>query len=246
MGTPAMASARPDPTTPVHPALLLALHGTRDSQGTAVAHALALRVSEHLNIPVRLGFADVLAPDVGLAAARIPGPVVVVPAFLAAGYHVRVDIPQQLARAGRADAVITPALGEDPHLITAAARRLAEAGHQPGQAVVLAAAGSSDPQARAQVRRAADRLAQTLAAPVQVGYIATATPTVTQAVADLRARGHQRVAVASWLLAPGLFHRRLHQCGADTVAAPLCPDPGVAQAVAQRYLSAAIPSPAVF
>jgi hypothetical protein len=33
--------------------------------------------------------------------------------------------------------------------------------------------------------------------------------------------------VASWLLAPGLFHRRLAGTGADVVAAPLSTHPGV-------------------
>ncbi|MBV2363124.1 sirohydrochlorin chelatase [Streptomonospora nanhaiensis] len=220
------------------PTLLLAVHGTRDPRGTAAARGLARAAARRTGAPVRLAFADVLAPDVGEVAATAEGPLVVVPAFLAAGYHVRVDIPGQLERAGRADAVLTPALGGDDRLVTAAARRLRRSGWRPGDAVVLAAAGSSDPAARAEVADAAARLAAHLATPVAQAYVATARPTVCEAVARLREQGAARVGVAAWLLAPGLFHRRLAQAGADTVAAPLCPDPAVADIVAARYHAA--------
>jgi sirohydrochlorin ferrochelatase len=226
-----------------HPTLLLAVHGTRDPHGAAVAHSLALRVSEVTRQPTRLAFADVLAPAVGEVAADIPGPLVVVPAFLASGYHVRTDIPHQLALAGRADAVITPALGGHPAVLDTAVRRLVQAGYRPGDAVVLACAGTSDPHAGAELEQAAQRLAQRLGAPVAPGFIATGTPTVAERVALLRERGHRRVAVASWLLAPGLFHDRLAGAGADVVARPLCPDPALAHAVAARYRQAAIAQP---
>ncbi|QBI54296.1 sirohydrochlorin chelatase [Streptomonospora litoralis] len=223
------------------PTLLLAVHGTREPRGSAAARRLAGAVAELTGAPVRLGFADVLAPDVGEVAAGIDGPVVVVPAFLAAGYHVRVDIPAQLHRAGRGDAVVTGALGEDDRLLQAAVRRLRRAGWRTGEAVVLAAAGSSDPDARAQVDQAAQRLSRRLGgAGVEVGYVATAEPAVAEAVRRLRARGHRRVALASWLLAPGLFHQRLAEAGADSVARPLLPDAGVAAAVAARYQAAAL------
>ncbi|MDA0563448.1 sirohydrochlorin chelatase [Streptomonospora sp. S1-112] len=235
MGASAAAPAPGPGGAGTAPTLLLAVHGTRDPRGTAAARALARAVARRTGAPVRLGFADVLAPDVGEAAAAVDGPLVVVPAFLAAGYHVRVDIPGQLARVGRAGAPLTPALGGDDRLITAAARRLRQSGRRPGDAVVLAAAGSSDPAARAEVAEAAARLAAHLDTPVAAAYVATARPSVPEAVARLRAEGAARVAVAAWLLAPGLFHQRLSDAGADTVAAPLCPDPAVVDIVAARY-----------
>ncbi|NYH55115.1 sirohydrochlorin ferrochelatase [Nocardiopsis arvandica] len=227
-----------------HPTLLLAVHGTRDPHGTAVAHSLALRVAEVTHRPTRLAFADVLAPSVGDVAATIPGPLVAVPAFLASGYHVRTDIPRQLALAGRADAVITPALGDHPAVLDTAVRRLAQAGHRPGDAVVLACAGTFDPHARAELDQARARMSQRLGAPVSLGFIATGHPTPAQQVRRLRSQGHPRVALASWLLAPGLFHDRLAGAGADVVARPLCPDPAIAHAVAARYHQAAIAQPA--
>lgn len=224
--------------------LILAVHGTRDPHGTAVARTLARDVAELVSQPTRLAFADVRTPTVGQVAARTPGPLVVVPAFLASGYHVRTDIPHQLAQAGRADAVVTPALGDHPAVLDTAVRRLVAAGHRPGDAVVLACAGTSDPHAGAELRQAASRLSRRLAAPVEVAFIATGRPTVTERVAQLRERGHRRVAVATWLLAPGLFHDRLARTGADLVADPLCPDPAISHAVVARYQRAAISQPA--
>ncbi|MBV8994738.1 MAG: sirohydrochlorin chelatase, partial [Pseudonocardiales bacterium] len=52
-------------------------------------------------------------------------------------------------------------------------------------------------------------------------------------VAGLRAAGESRVAVASWLLAPGLFSRRLGTAEADVVAAPLGAHPGVVDRLVQ-------------
>lgn len=226
------------------PTLLLVLHGTRSPRGTAIAHSLALRVGEVTHRPTRLAFADVAHPTVTEVAADTPGPLVVVPAFLSSGYHVRTDIPHQLAQAGRADAVITPALGDHPALMATALRRLRAAGHQSGDALILACAGTSDPGAQAELDQAAQRLSHHTGQPVHLAYAATSAPSVADKVAELRAAGHARVSVATWLLAPGLFHDRLKESGADAVAAPLCPDPAVAHAVAERYLRAAVPHPA--
>jgi sirohydrochlorin ferrochelatase len=70
---------------------------------------------------------------------------------------------------------------------------------------------------------------------VQIGYAATASPRVDSLVAGLRAAGAARIAVATWLLAPGLFHTRLADAGADVVAAPLGAHPDVVAAVVARY-----------
>ena len=57
----------------------------------------------------------------------------------------------------------------------------------------------------------------------------------------LRARGARRVAVASYLLADGLFQDRLRASGADVVSAPLGTHPGVARLVASRFRRALVP-----
>src|SRR5215470_3584897 len=177
----------------------------------------------------RVGYVDVLGPSVASLLSEVDGPVTLVPVFLARGYHVRADIPAAVADAGRRDLTVTPALGPDPALVEVALERLRTAGARPTDAVVLAAAGSADPRAIADVERAA----QLLGAPA--GFIATASPSVAEVVRSVRAhRDHGRVAIASWLLAPGFFHTRLAGAGADIVAEPLGAHPAVADLIVRR------------
>ena len=202
--------------------IVVAAHGTHDPAGVAVAHQLVDALRARLpGTSVQLGFVDVLGPGVGEMVARVPGPVTVVPAFLSSGYHVRVDVPREVAATQRNDITISPALGPHPLLVAAMAERLREAGWHRGDAVVLAAAGSSDPRAVADVRAAAGLLSGQVGRRVRVGFVATGAPRVAPLVAGLQAAGESRVAVASWLLAPGLFSRTLDTAQADVVAAPL-------------------------
>lgn len=59
-------------------------------------------------------------------------------------------------------------------------------------------------------------------------------------VGGLHEAGASRVAVASWLLAPGLFQRRLEASGADLIAAPLADHPAVVDVVGNRYRAALV------
>jgi sirohydrochlorin ferrochelatase len=221
--------------------LVLVAHGSRDDASDACVRQIAGAVRAALpGVPLRVGYVDVRVPDVAAAVAGLPG-AVVIPAFLATGYHVRVDLPAQLAAAGADPARfrVTAAVGPDPLLARAALHRLVEAGRRPGDAVVLAAAGSSDTAALGEVRTAGRMLAALVGGRVRVGYAASATPRVAELVADLRAAGERRIAVASWLLAPGVFHDRIAAAGADVVAAPLGAHPSVVETVLARYRAAA-------
>jgi sirohydrochlorin ferrochelatase len=71
---------------------------------------------------------------------------------------------------------------------------------------------------------------------VQVGFITSARPSVPEAVASAGGR----VAIASWLLAPGLFHQRLADMGADLVSEPIGAHPRLVDLVVRRALSAGI------
>ncbi|WP_326690898.1 MULTISPECIES: CbiX/SirB N-terminal domain-containing protein [unclassified Streptomyces] len=214
--------------------VLLVAHGTRSAEGTRTARELARGLAARLRRPVEVAYADVRGPTVTEALARRAGPVTLVPAFLASGYHVRADIPAQVRRAGAAEVLATPALGADPALLPALADRLAAADVREGDSVVLAAAGSSDPEARAEAHTMAGLLGRLLHRPVPVAWAATAEPSVAATVARLRASGARRVAVATWLLAPGVFAERLAASGADTVAAPLAAHPSVLETLARR------------
>lgn len=222
--------------------LVLAAHGTRDPAGAEVTERLAARVRAELpGVPVRVAYADVRRPSVAeVLAAHRDQPAVVVPAFLASGYHVRVDVPQQIAESGHPSVVLADAFGPAPELVAAMVDRLRVAGYRPGDRVVLAAAGSSDTRALVDVHDAAYSLGVRLGAPVRIAYAATAEPSVSDAVAAVRAAAPAaRVAVASWLLAPGLFQRRLAASGADVVGGPLAAHRRVAEVVVQRYAAAA-------
>lgn len=221
--------------------VVVAVHGTRDPAGVAVAHQLVDALRTRLSgRPVLLSFVDVLGPSVREVVAGAPGSVTVVPAFLSSGYHVRTDVPREVCATGRRDVTVSAALGPHPLLVSAMADRLRAAGWRRGDAVVLAAAGSSDPRAVTDVRAAARQLSGKIGSRVRVGFVATGAPRVAPLVAGLRAAGQPRVAVASWLLAPGLFHRRLASVEADVVAAPLGAHPEVVDRLAQLAGTAAV------
>ena len=221
--------------------VVVAAHGTRDPAGVAVVRQLiaALR-TRLLGRPVLLSFVDVLGPGVREVIAGAPGPVTVVPAFLTSGYHVRTDVPREVAATGRGDVTITAPLGPHRLLVGAMADRLRAGGWRRGDAVVLAAAGSTDWRAVADVRAAAVALSRQVGRRVRVGFIATGVPEMAPLIAGLRAAGEPTVAVASWLLSPGLFHCRLTEVGADVVADPLGVHPGVVDRLAHLAGTAAV------
>ncbi len=188
------------------------------------------------DLDVRACFVDVQTPSVGEVLAQVHAQdltAVVVPLLLSSGYHVHVDIPQALQAAP--GSVAAAALGPDESLARLLARRLAASGVDPLQAVVLAAAGSSDPRAAADVEQVAQQLRGLRPGAVLVGYGASAQPDVPTAVRQAREATGGSVAIASYLLAPGHFHDRLGSAGADVVTAPLGADPELVALALRRY-----------
>lgn len=212
--------------------LILVAHGTRNPQGLATITEIASAVAEQVG-PVRTAFVDVLGPNPREVLENTAGSVVVVPAFLAAGYHVNTDLPARVAESGHSSVTITPALGPDPVLAEIMRTRLLEVGWRPGDAVVMAAAGSSDPAARGELVQAATLLAEAVGE-VHLGFVATGVPTVADLVGRLRRSG-RRVFVASYLLAPGVFHTKLAGCGAHAVTEPLGAHPDLVALLARRF-----------
>ncbi len=213
--------------------LILVAHGTRNPHGLNTITEIAAAVSAHVG-PVRTAFVDVLGPNPRELLADSATPAVVVPAFLASGYHVNSDLPARVWESGHRGVTITPALGPDPILAEVMHARLIAVGWSPGDAVVMAAAGSSDPAARRDLDRAAALLASRVGQ-VHLGFVATGAPTVTDVVQRLRRGRRRRVFVASYLLAPGIFHTKLDGCGADAVAAPLGAHPALITLLARRF-----------
>jgi sirohydrochlorin ferrochelatase len=214
------------------PTLVAVAHGTRSVAGQAQIRDLVDAVAvRRPGLDIRLCYVDVQQPRIG-EVAPAAGAAVVVPLLLSAGYHVRVDIAEAVA--GTPIAVTAP-LGPDDVLLQSLIRHL-----PPADAVVLAAAGSSDPAWRADV----DLLAARIPGGARVGYAAGDELKVAAVVAQLRREGAERIAVAAYLLAEGRFYRGLHSAGADSVTPPLGLDPVVADLVLSRYDGALLTSAA--
>ena len=178
---------------------------------------------------------------------------VVLPLLLTAAYHSGTDIPGVLAEATAG----LPGLGSGTasrwDRIRDWCGRWSGASPRPARipaatrsrtAVVLASAGSSQPSANAAIARmAADWQADRGWLAVRPAYASAAAPTPAEAVADLLRGGAERVVVASYLLAPGLFADRIREsslaAGAAAVSAPLGAAPDVADVLLDRYLQAA-------
>jgi sirohydrochlorin ferrochelatase len=149
---------------------------------------------------------------------------------------VHVDIADAVR--GSAGVVAARPLGPDPRLAEVLTDRLLAAGADPDDArtaIVLAAAGSSDPRSVADVEGTAALLQRSWAGPVRTGYGSAARPPVAEAVAAARGAGADRVVVAAYLLAPGHFAGKLAGAGADVVTDPLLPDPRIAAILLDRY-----------
>jgi sirohydrochlorin ferrochelatase len=229
---------------PAPPALVLVAHGSRDPRALATVRTLMERVREQRpGLSVHLGHIELnepLLPDT--LAALGDREAVLVPLLLSRGYHVKHDIPEMAAAAEARTRLAAP-LGPHPLLVEALHARLLEAGWRTRMndtarrtsAVVLAAAGSRDPEAAEDTGRTARLLADRLGVPVVPAYASAAAPTVPEAVRALTARGRTRIAVASYFTAPGRFARECAQAAPGTAAAPLGAHPAMAKLILHRY-----------
>ena len=226
------------------PPLIAVAHGSRDPAAAAATRSLLAAVAAaRPGLTVLPAFLDHerpgLADAVVAAQAASPAAPVVVPLLLGAAYHSRVDIPAALAGTTSRQ---TDVLGPDPLLLRALERRLAAVGvaaGDPSTAVVLAAAGTTDAAALDGVRRLAAGWRSAGWWDVRDAFASAAEPSVDEAVAALRSEGAPRVAVASYLLFPGLFAEKLAAAGADVTSAPLTDAPEVVELVLARYDAAA-------
>jgi sirohydrochlorin ferrochelatase len=214
------------------PALLAVAHGSRDPRHAAALRGLLAAVRRaRPQLRAELGFLDLCGPDVPTALARLVAAehednrrVVVLPLFLSHGYHVGHDIPAVTAQARRTlrrppALIVADPLGPDPLLDAAMRRRLREQG---GDCV------DSD-------------LSLVVAS-------ATIAPAETMnAIRALRSGGADRIAVASYFLAPGLLYDRVRAdalAARVQIAAPLAtpdsePPAELVQLVLERYARAA-------
>lgn len=228
--------------------LILVAHGTRRPAGVAMVEGLAAQVKTLVGRRVQVAFVDVLGPSPSDVLAQVPAtdrPATVVPAFLSRGYHVRTDLPAHVAASGHPNVVITAALGPSGQIARMVSDQLIRCGWRPGDSVIMAAAGTSDHRARADLHTTATLVSALTGSRVNVAMVTAAGTQLDEAVEQARRQAQHtgaRVVVASYLLADGLFQERLHTCGADLVSRPLGTHPGLARLIANRFRRATPPA----
>ncbi|MEW2388575.1 sirohydrochlorin chelatase [Streptomyces venezuelae] len=245
------------------PTLVLVAHGSRDPRALTTVTALAERIREQRpGLAVRLGHIELNHPLLTERLDELDGPggqAVLVPLLFGRGQHVKRDIPAAAARFPALDTRVAAPLGPHPLLAEALHARLVEAGwpDRPAaaaagargvHAVVLAAAGSRDPESAADTEAAAGLLAERLGVPVRTAYAAP-TPAcprgVPEALEELAAEGRTRTAVASCFTAPGRFAAQTADAAPWIASAPLGPHAALVRLVLLRYDQArSAPAPA--
>lgn len=240
-----LSLVRPDGRRrPGPPALVAVAHGSRDPRALRTVRTLLERVRElRPALPVHLGHIELNAPLLSDTLTALGDrEAVLVPLLLTRGYHVKQDIPD-LAAASPVRARVAAPLGPHPLLVETLYARLTEAGwptrmtdtDRRSHAVVLASAGSRDPDSTADTRRTASLLADRLGIPVIPAYASAATPTVDTAIRALTARGRHRIAVAACFTAPGRFATQCAAAAPWMATEPLGAHPAMARLVLQRY-----------
>ncbi|MFD1658820.1 sirohydrochlorin chelatase [Streptomyces caeni] len=238
------------------PVLVVVAHGSRDPRHARTVHALVRRVrSLRPWLRVETAFLDFDVPSVhgmlaSLAAQGVRD-VVVLPLLLTRAFHAKADIPAALRGApARLRIRQADVLGPSPLLLRALERRLYEAGlgraDKSSTGVVLASAGSTDPEAIAVIAEIAREWRHTGWCAVRPAFASASLPRTQDAVRDLRALGCARVAVAPYVLAPGFLPDRIVRgaAEADVLAEVLGPAPEVARLLLERYDEARTPVPA--
>lgn len=234
------------------PAMLLVAHGSRDPRHAAVVDALVRRVRVLRPwLSVAAGFLDFNAPDLSTAATRLAAggarEVIATPLLLTRAYHATSDIPDRLteisARLPGLRVRQAEVLGPSQLLVSALERRLADAGVRPADrsrtGVVLAAAGSSDPNTGIEIAAIAQAWRRTGWHAVRPAF-ATTAPATRDAVRALRAEDVDRVAVARYFIADGRLSDRIAQASgaADVLTPVLGAAPELARLVLLRYARA--------
>ncbi len=236
------------------PVLLVIAHGSRDPRHAATVHALVRRVrARRPGLRVETGFLEFNVPSVSGAleslAAEGARDVVALPLLLTRAFHAKTDIPAVLnAAPARLRVRQAEVLGPSPLLTAALERRLYEAGLSPADksstGVVLASAGSTDPEAIAVIAEIAREWRRAGWSAVRPAFASAALPRTEDMVRELRALGCARVAVAPYVLAPGFLPDRIARgaADADVLASVLGAAPEVTRLLLTRYDEARTPA----
>ncbi len=239
------------------PALVALAHGSRDPRSAATIRALVAEVKAmRPDLRIETAFLDLSKPSFDTVVDRLVKAgfeeIVVVPLLLTDAFHAKVDVPEAIAAASARHPGLmirgTKVLGMEAAFLEVLDVRLREALKDARvrelDALVLAAAGSSDPLANQAVARLARAWGTRHKLPVTAAFASTAPPAAGEAVRAFRAEGRRHIAVASFFLAPGFLPDRVCElaleAGAVTVSEPLGAHPEVARVILARYAVGAV------
>ena len=203
------------------PALVALAHGSRDPRSAKTITALVNEVrTMRPDLRIEPAFLELSRPSFATVVDRLVkaghDEIVVVPLLLSEAYHAKVDVPSAVAEAAaRHEGVqirATSVLGFETSFLEVLDVRMREALKASRvrelDALVLAAAGSSDPLANQAVARLARVWGSRHKLPVTAAFASSAPPATGEAVRAFRAQGRRHIAVASLFLAPGFLPDR--------------------------------------
>jgi len=239
------------------PALVALAHGSRDPRSAAtITQLVAEARTQRPDLRIEAAFLELSTPSFQTVVDRLVkaghDEIVVVPLLLTDAFHAKVDVPSAVAAATERHPGLkvqaTPVLGLEACFLQVLDERLRAALKanrvRELDALVLAAAGSSDPLANQSVARLARIWGAHHRLPVTAAYASAAPPATGEAVRAFRAEGRRHIAVASLFLAPGFLPDRAAElaleAGAVAVSEPLGAHPEVARTVLARYAVGAV------
>ncbi|MFF6784167.1 CbiX/SirB N-terminal domain-containing protein [Streptomyces sp. NPDC012510] len=258
-------------TTPP-PALLIAGHGTRDDVGAEAFRDFVRELGRRdPELPVAGGFVELSPPPLGEAVTELvergARRFAVVPLTLVSSGHAEGDIPAALTREKERHPGISYTcarpLGPHPALLRVLERRLDEAlgatgGRTPNDradvTVLLVGRGSTDPDANAEVHRAARLLWEGRGyAGVETAFVSLAAPDVASGLDRCVKLGARRIVVLPYFLFPGALPDRVRMQSEGWAAARpeikvrsadvIGPAPQLLDLVMERYREAVAGDP---
>ncbi|WP_189708575.1 sirohydrochlorin chelatase [Streptomyces anandii] len=247
-------------TVPPPPALLIAGHGTRDDAGAEAFRDFVRELGRRQpGLPVAGGFIELSPPPLGEAVAELVERGVrrfaAVPLMLVSAGHAKGDIPAALAREKERHPGISYTygrpLGPHPALLRVLERRLEEAlgdtdGERSDVTVLLVGRGSTDPDANAEVFKAARLLWEGRGyAGVETAFVSLAAPDVPSGLDRCARLGARRIVVLPYFLFTGILPDRVRRQTEEWAAAHpgtevrsadvVGPEPELLDLVMERY-----------
>lgn len=214
-------------------AIILMGHGSRDGEGAEEFLTFVRRLSARLSRPIYPGFLELADPPIVAAMdeAMQAGArsIMAIPWLLLGAGHVKNDLPAAIQLARRRYPQITIRYGTpitvQPELLSVLGDRLAAIDPNngfgsPETALLLVQRGSSDPEANAEVYRAARLLWEGRNfATVEVAFSGITRPTIQEGLQRCLYYDVRRVLVLPYFLYTGILVKRISQVVAETATA---------------------------